>query len=149
MNLFRNKLCLALLGLAFLQTPVMADNDEPISFEQLPLKAQTLLKQDFADFKIAFAEKDKDVREKGYEVKFTNGGSIEFNKKGEWKEIDCKNTAVPAKFIPQPILKQVRKKWGQEKIVKIERDHKKIKVELASDIEITFNKNFKIIEIDD
>ena len=149
MKYFGNPLFVAVLGLALLQTPAFADNDQPISVEQLPQNAQHLLKTDFADFKVVFAEMENRALNKSYEVKFANGGSIEFNKKGEWIEIDCKNKAVPKKFIPQPILKHVKKTWADTKIVKIEKDRKHYEVELSSGLEVTFDKNFKVIDIDD
>ena len=148
MKFFRNKITLALLGFLLLQVPAQADDDQPITVKELPVNAQQLLKKDFANFKVVYAEMDKDLRSKSYEVKFANGGSIDFDKKGEWTEIDCGTSAVPAKFIPQAIRKQVEKKWPNTTIVKIEKDRKRYEIELSDGLEITFNQKFKITDID-
>ena len=144
-----NKLCIAAFGLMLLQTPAFADDDLPIEFNQLPLKAQTILKNNFGSLQIEELEMEKDGSRRKYEVKFVDGSSIEFYKNGEWKEIECKK-GVPARLIPAPILKHIAHRWANKKVyvLKIEKEERKYEVELSNDVEITFNKNFKVIDVD-
>ena len=76
---------------------VMADNDRVITFDQLPAPAQTLLKQHFADKVVMIVTVDYD----DYTVMYQSGEKVEFDKKGNWKDIDCKRSAVPTALIPE------------------------------------------------
>lgn len=148
MKRFTKTMCMIVCGLAFLHLPVNADNGKPINVDNLPQQAQILLNSDFANKKVVLAKIENNVLNKTYEVKFTDGSSIEFDRKGIWIEIDCKHTAVPNRLVPENILKQVHERWPGIDVVKIEKDRNQYEVELSSDIEIKFDKNFKIIDID-
>ena len=86
----------------------LADNDKPINFTQLPQAAQKFVKQHFPKAKIAFVKMENELFDKSYDVVFNNGDKLEFDKKGEWTEVNCKSTVVPAKVIPAPIKKICR-----------------------------------------
>lgn len=143
------KSIMAIVCLIAFQTQISADNDRPVSVGQLPAAAQQTLNTHFAGKKVAMA-KVEGLIDKDYDVIFTNGEKIEFDRKGEWKEIDCKTSAVPAKLIPQQIRNYVNDNYNGDKIVKIEKDRRKgeYEIELSNGIEITFNKKFVVIDID-
>ena len=61
--------------------------DRPIEFGELPAAAQNFIKTDFQDLTVSFVTKDTELLDTTYEVNFTNGLKIEFNSKGEWREI--------------------------------------------------------------
>ena len=73
---------------------VMADNDRVITFDQLPAPAQTLLKQHFADKVVMIVTVDYD----DYTVMYQSGEKVEFDKKGNWRDIECKTSQVPAEL---------------------------------------------------
>lgn len=143
------KSIMAIICLITFQVQASADNDKPISVNQLPQTAQQTLKNHFAGKKVAMA-KVEGLIDKDYDVIFTNGEKIEFDRKGEWKEIDCKLSAVPTKLIPQQIQSYVKENYAGNKIIKIEKDRRKgeYEIELSNGIEITFNKQFVVIDID-
>ena len=142
------KLFIAAFGLMMLQTTATADDN--IHFSQLPPKAQTIVKNHFGNQKIDEIEMEKEDGRVRYEVKFINGNTIEFGKLGNWKEIECKKHGVPMRLVPAPILKHIAHRWPNKhvRVEKIERKENKYEVELSNDVEITFNKNFKIIDVD-
>jgi hypothetical protein len=78
-----------------------------------------------------------------------NGSKIEFSSKGNWEEIDCRYGEVPAAIVPEPIKDFVAKNYAGEKIVAIERHRNEIEVRLSNRLELTFDKNLNIIDIDD
>ena len=80
-----------------------ADDDKPVTVDQLPQKAQAFIKQYFADKQVSLAKQERDFFDKSYEVMFVNGEKVEFDKNGEWKDVDCKFSEVPADIIPQAI----------------------------------------------
>lgn len=125
--------------------PMMADNDKVITFDQLPKAAQTLLKANFANKTPLMVTVDRD----DYTVMYQSGEKVEFDKKGNWKEFNCKTSSVPAALIPAQIQSHVKATFPGATIVKIERDRKGYEVKLNNGIDIEYNKQFKVIEIGD
>ena len=80
-----------------------ADNDKPINVKELPPKAQTLLSKHFKGQKVMLATIESGVLSRSYDVVLRNGTKLEFDKKGNLTEIDCKQGIVPSQLIPQPI----------------------------------------------
>ena len=83
------KLVMMLVCMFAVHTMVMADNDKPIEVSQLPAKAQTFIKTYFKDHKVAMAKLESGMFYKSYDVVFTNGEKVEFDKSGEWKRYDA------------------------------------------------------------
>ena len=86
------KLVLLFVCMFAVSTMTMADNDKPIPVTQLPAKAQTFLQTYFKDSKVALSKQESDLFYKSYDVVFTNGEEVEFDKSGEWTEIEIKIT---------------------------------------------------------
>lgn len=137
-----------LVCLFTLQGLAKADNDQPIETSQLPKKALDFLKQHFADISVSYAKIEKELLDKQYDVVLTGGQKIEFDKNGEWTNVECKHSVVPAEIIPQPIKEYVKKKFPEQKILQIERDKKTYEIELNNKLEIKFDKKFNVIELD-
>lgn len=148
-TMIMKKLVFLLVCLFTLQTVAHADNDKPIQVTQMPQQAQQFIKQHFADSKVALAKMESDFLNKSYEVIFTNGNKVEFDKKGEWTEINCKHTVVPASAIPAAIRKYVATNYPDAKVLKIERDKKDYEVKLSNRKELKFDLKFNLIDIDD
>lgn len=126
-----------------------ADNDRPINVNQLPQKAQQFIKQHFPKEKVAYAKQERDFMEITYEVVFTNSSKVEFTKDGEWKEVDCKYSTVPVAIIPAQIKNYISQNYPDTSAVKIERDKREYEVKLTNRLELTFDTNFNLIDIDD
>lgn len=143
------KLLLLFACLFTLQSVVRADNDKPIQVNQLPQQAQQFIKQHFADSNIAMAKVESDWWDKSYDVIFTNGNKVEFDKKGNWKEVDCKYSSVPTGIIPAAILKHVTVTYPDAKVLKIDRNQRDYEVKLSNKWELKFDRQFNLIDIDD
>lgn len=124
---------------------VMADNDRVITFDQLPAQAQTLLKKHFADKVPLVVTVDWD----DYKVMYQSGEKVEFDKKGNWKEFECKTSAVPTALIPEQIKNKVKTTFPGATILKLDRDRRGYSVKLNNGMEIEFDKRFQVVEIDD
>lgn len=140
---------LMLMCVFAMSTVVMADNEKPIQVGELPTKAQTFISTYFKSQKIALAKVETELFSKVYDVIFTNGEKLEFDKSGEWLEVNCKQTAVPAKIVPAAISNYVKTNYPDAKILKIERDKKGYEVQLSNRWEITFDSQMRVIDIDD
>lgn len=131
-----------------LQTMLWASDDKPIQVNQLPQAAQTFIKTHFADRKVAMAKVDSEWMDKTYDVIFTNGDKLEFDKKGAWKEISCKYSEVPAVALPQPIRQYVSENYPDARVLKIDKDKRDYEVKLSNGWEIKFDLKFNVIELD-
>lgn len=139
------------LALAFVcGLSAQADNDTPISVSELPRAAQNLVNRTFSGKKIALAKKDAELLDKSYEIIFTDGGKVEFDRKGNWTEVSSgrSNTSVPSSLVPQTIRNYVASHYGGTRIVKIERDKKGYEVKLSNGIELEFNARLQLVDID-
>lgn len=125
-----------------------AGNDKPINVNELPAKAQTLLSKHFKGQKVMLATIASGVVSRSYDVVLRNGTKLEFDKKGNLTEIDCKQGIVPSQLIPQPIKNYLKENYRGEIVRKIELNKKEYEVELANGIDLTFNKHFQLIDID-
>jgi hypothetical protein len=72
-----------------------------IKKEALPGNAQTFLKTHFGSKKPSYILEDKEILSTEYKVQFDNKIEIEFDKKGNWKEVDAKTGKVPKSIIPK------------------------------------------------
>lgn len=126
-----------------------ASNDKQITFGRLPKQSQQLINKFFANQPIALVKMDSELFDQSYEVIFTNGNKIDFDKKGRWTEIDCKYTHVPAEVIPIQIQKHVATKYPNEKICQIEKESRKnLEVKLTNNLKLTFDPKYNLVDID-
>lgn len=125
-----------------------ADNDKPISVNALPAKAQSLLNQHFNGQKVMLATIESGVISKSYDVVLKNGTKLEFDKKGNLTEIDCKQATVPANLIPQAIKDYLKDNYAGQSVKKIEIKRNEYEIELSNGLDLTFNKHFQLIDID-
>lgn len=142
------KVFIAIACVFTLVTNACADNYQPIDRTQLPEKAQTFLSTYFPEAKISLVRKEIDVMELTYDVIFTDGCKVEFDRKGNWTEVDCLTHTLPAGIVPEAIGKVVNAHYPGAEATKIERNHREIDVKLNNRVELTFNKNLQLIDID-
>ncbi len=79
--------------------PLQAENDQVITFDRLPASAQAMLNQNFADKVPLVITADWD----DYKVMYASGEKVEFDKRGKWRDIECKTSQVPTDLIPAQI----------------------------------------------
>ena len=127
---------------------VSADNDKLIQKSELPVQAQLFINDHFANVKLTYAKLERDFLERAYEVVLADGTKIEFTQKGAWKEVDCRYDEVPAAIVPQAIKDYVAQNYPGEKILKIEHDRGYYELKLSNRYELTFNKDYRIVDID-
>jgi len=143
------KLIISLLCLTVIFPIIVACDDRPIPFVQLPQQAQQFVKEHFADNSVALVKKDVELNETSYELIFTSGSRVQFDRKGNWTDVECKYTQFPMEIIPQPIRNYLSQNYPEIKVCKIEKkSRKRYEVELINDIELMFDSNYNLIGID-
>ena len=125
-----------------------AGNGKPISVDALPAKAQTLLNNHFNGQKVMLATIESGVVSRSYDVVLKNGTKLEFDKRGNLTEIDCKQGIVPDQLIPQTINNYLKENYEGQSVRKIEINRKEYEVELTNGLDLTFNKHFQLIDIE-
>lgn len=143
------KLVFLFVCLFALQTVACADDDKPIQVSQMPQVAQQFINQYFSGQKIALSKMESKFFDKTYEVIFTNGNKVEFDKRGEWREVDCKHGVVPVAIVPAAIVNYVKTSYPDAQILKIDRGPKDYEVKLSNRMELKFDKRFNLIDMDD
>ena len=138
-----------LLVCLFSMTIVKADNDKPIEMNQLPAKAQTFITTYFKDQKVALITQETGLFYKSYDVVFASGEKLEFDKSGEWKEVRCRQSEVPAQIVPEAIRNYVKTNYPDARILQIEYDDNEYEIKLSNRWEITFDSKMRVIDIDD
>ncbi|AIM38232.1 PepSY-like domain-containing protein [Sphingobacterium sp. SG20118] len=146
MNKIKTIAIVALVGLStitFAQKKVINSNE-------LPANAQTFIKNNFATNQISSTIEEKEkLFSKEYKVILNNGTKIEFDKSGNWEEVDGEKTAIPLKIVPTAIQNYVTKSFPDTQIVKIKKSSRKYEVEISNGIDLEFNKKGEFIRIDD
>lgn len=138
-----------LFGIVATTAACVSDHDRLVEFDKLPAKAQTFIKENFANEKIAHIFYDSELTDRDYMVRFENGSEVEFNNDGKWTKVDCQRKAVPAAIIPAKIASYVERNFADKQIVEISCDWNEWEVQLSNGLELQFNSKFKLREIDD
>ncbi len=135
-----------LLALVF---PFVACADKPVEFSRLPAPAKAFVEKHFSDARVSFATVDKELFETTYDVTFADGRKIEFDGNGEWKDVDCGRTAVPAEIVPKAIADYVATYHPDNFVRDISRDKRHWDIELDNGVDLKFNSKLTVVEIDD
>ena len=131
------------------QTSAQAFNDRPVAASELPSAAQTVLNSNFSNHRIALAKVETGFWGRNYDVFLANGDKLEFDRRGSWTEIVCREGGVPTQLVPVAITAYLNSAYPGVKLVKIEREGGRYEAKLANGMEFTFDKRFRVVEVDD
>lgn len=123
-------------------------HDREIEVGDMPTKTTMFIADYFPGCNIVAIDKDRGFDGVTYDVVLDCGVRLEFNRKGEWIEVDCEPNPVPESIIPTNILEYVTEKYPNNFVVKIELEWSMYHIELDNDVELVFNKDgeFKYID---
>ena len=124
-------------------------DDRPVTFEQLPKAAQTFINTNFPKDKVSFATVDDDIIAPDYEVALVSGVMMLFRNDGSLESVKSRTGNIPAGIIPQQIINGVKGYYPDAMILEYDIDRLSYEVKLSNRMEIKFDRNFNIIEIDD
>lgn len=134
---------------AFATSLYITSEDRPVSYDELPAEAKSFIENNFANDEVSHIILDRDIISVDYNVSLTSGTKLEFNSHGEWKEVDTRNGIVPNAIVPQAIAEYVKKNYPNREIREISRNHYHTEVTLTGGLELTFNKNYNVVDVDD
>ncbi|MGN0036474.1 MAG: PepSY-like domain-containing protein [Bacteroidaceae bacterium] len=143
------KLTILLIGILASLHMACADDIITRDTNRLPEKARTTLQKHFAGIELSYIKIDNDLTKTSYEAVLSDETSIEFDKKGNWTEIDCQRSPVPCALVPEAAAKYVREHFPNESIVKIDRDRRGYSVELGNGLDLDFDAKGRFLRADD
>lgn len=111
-----------------------------ISRDKLPEEAQQMLQEYFPKAKVSLIKIDRHLLKKtDYDVKLTNGTTIEFSNKGKWRSVDSGTKAVPEELVPKTIRTYVAKNYAGLSIVSIRKSASGYEIGLSDNVKLKFN----------
>lgn len=138
------------LGIFALVLLMTGCSDKPVAPQQLPVTVQTFIQQAFPGRAITYAEKDLELTGYKYDVVLADGTRVEFDTDDEWNKIECPLTQpVPTALIPPPIVAHIQANFPDALIVKIDKESHGYDVDLANGLELKYNKQGALMEMDD
>lgn len=123
--------------------------DKPITVSGLPAAAQQFIKTHFAGVEVSYVTVDNEIMDTDYKVVFADGRKVEFAKNGEWREVEAKRAPFPMEIVPKAIRDYLKSHYPKQKVRQLERQRRGYELTLDNGLELTFDKNYKLIKIDD
>ena len=143
----KNFIAVGIFALVLLMT---ACSDKPVAVEQLPQPVKAFVQQHFPGQTITYAEKDVELTGSKYDVVLADGTRVDFDTDNVWDKIECTMASpVPTALIPAPIVTHIQTNFPDAMILKIDKDYDGYEVELANGLELKFNKQGVLTEMDD
>lgn len=121
------------------------DDEERISYGKLPAAARTFIETFFPTERCVYAERDRDDGRREYEARLSNGTEIKFDSSGQWIEVDCKFSLVPAGIVPETIVADVAVRYPDAGIYKIERALGGYEVSIGSGLELIYTSDGRFV----
>lgn len=143
----KNQFYLVLLALSM--SLVACAKDEVITYDRLPQAAKAVVEAHFDASQVSYVTLDKDLLNCEYTVKFNDGRSLEFDKAGEVKKVDCKTVEVPAALVPEQVREYVKAHFANAFITEWGKDDRGYKAELNNGLDLEFNRKYEFVRIDD
>lgn len=137
------KISLIIVSLFLILGSAFSDNDR-ITFDlsELPAVSREFITAHFDQMEISHLKIEKGLLGvKSYDVILVDGTTVEFNRSGEWTEIDGHQTMLPVTVIPQSIYQYVQNHFTGRKIMSIEKEKRGYQVELDNGLDLVFTKS--------
>ena len=109
-----------LIVLSLLSVMACAGNDKITSDTNiLPVSSRQFISDHFKDIPVSHIQIEKNlIRISSYDVILTDGTNVEFNHKGEWKEIKRHGLPIPPAIIPEEYKTLSRKTIHRIRLLK-------------------------------
>jgi len=127
---------------------IMRADDRPVTFAQLPAAVQNFINVNYPSDKISYATVDDDFIRPDYNVVLVSGVRLQFTNSGALEKIESR-AGVPDSFVPVQIKDYVKMHYPESFIIEYEVGKKRYEIKLSNRLELKFNRNFNLVEVDD
>lgn len=144
------KIASLLLMIVLVVGTAMARDRVSRDISVLPAAAQQVINKHFKGAGVNHIKIDsKTFGGDEYDVVLDNGTEIDFDSKGNIKEIDCGRVAVPDALVLKPIRDYVAKNFKGQKIVGMEVNRNNYEIQLYGGMELKFDRSGNFQRVDD
>ena len=138
------------LGIFVLVMLMTACSDKPVAPAELPSTITAFIQQNFPGKTITFAKKDLEITGWKYDVVLADGTQVDFDTDQMWDKIECTIACpVPTALIPAPILANLKASYPDALVLKIDKEHNGYEIELANGLEMKYNNQGVLVDMDD
>lgn len=134
------RFCLMICGI-FLSAQSCSSKEQMIAPEALPAPAREFIAAHFPDDNVKLASKKRDNAMIKYCVRLEKGFELEFDRKGEWTEVDGHRQAIPSGVLPPDIAIYTAENFPESNVTGIERKARGYEVKLSNGVELEFHAN--------
>lgn len=124
-------------------------SDTPVLPTELPASVQAFVTQHFPSQTITYADKDWEWFGYKYDVVLADGTQISFDTDDQWDKVSSMVNPVPAALVPAPIATHVNANFPSVAIIKIDKERYGYDIELANQLELKYNHQGALMEMDD
>jgi len=135
----------------FLTMLVSCEKEEVISETNLPASSQEFIKTHFPGVTVTRIVKDTEGLGIDYTVYLSNGFDIDFDKNGNWDDVDGHTNPVPQSILnllPSGIVAYVSANHSNLQIVEVNRESYGYEIGLTGDVDLRFNSQGGFIGYD-
>ena len=125
-----------------------ACQEKQMIYELLPISAQKFIEQYFPSHEMLIAVAEDDLLHPDVEVSLVSGVHLEFDYKGNLKSVTSR-TPLPDSLIPAGIRIYVSSHYPDAGYLEYEIERRTYEVKLTNRLELKFNSDFNVIEVDD
>ena len=140
---------LAVASLIFSTSACNSDDSDSreviVEVAELPEQSRNFLETNFNGFQVNRATKDVSSFDEYYEIFLNNGITIDFNRIGEWTEVDGNGLSIPTSFIDEEIVSYINTNYPTFPIESIDKKPYGYEVDLINNTELRFNTSGKLI----
>jgi hypothetical protein len=138
------------IGFVALVLLMTACSDKPVMPAQLPVDITAFIQQNFPGQTISFAKKDLGITGWQYDVVLADGTQIDFDTDHMWDKIQCAmTTSMPTALVPALILAHLQTNFPGAMILKIDKENYGYEIELANGLELKYNQQGALMDMDD
>ncbi|MEI0603927.1 PepSY-like domain-containing protein [Brachyspira alvinipulli] len=115
--------------------------DWVVPASSLPQKSRAFIQRVYPGVQIWKVERDGGK----FEVKLSNGASIDFLANGNWINIDGEYNGVPLSVLPQAVANTVRRTYPQAMMIDVEKEWGNYKIKLNNMMEMFISANGQLV----
>lgn len=120
----------------------------PVSIDRVPTAARNFISANFPSDNIAYATVDDDLIYPDYTVMLESGMKLEFTSGGALDKIEAGRAGIPVSVIPVQIVEYVERHYPGASYSSYDVGRRSYEVELSNGMELKFNSNFALVEVD-